>query len=266
MTIQLPARMLVAILSLAVLGSAACDLAIGDFQEQHTERWSQSYELEAGGRLELHNVNGKIDVQSSPGRTVEIVAEKTARAASVEMAKQALERVTIEENATPRAIRINTRFDRTDAMFNRSGNVNVRYTVRVPADVELEFATTNGGIELTGAGGRTTLTTTNGGIKAREVAGPLEARTTNGGLEIDLAAVAEGGIRLGCTNGGIDLTLPADAKASIDASVTNGGIRTGNLRLDTVESSRRRLEANLNGGGPRIDARCTNGGLNFNGR
>jgi len=45
--------------------------------------------------------------------------------------------------------------------------------------------------------------TTNGGVTARNVSGQLEASTTNGGLDIDLAKVAEGGVKLDCTNGGI---------------------------------------------------------------
>ena len=49
-------------------------------------------------------------------------------------------------------------------------------------------------------------------------------------------------------NGGISLRLPGDARATISASVANGGIDTGGLSLETTDSSRRRLEARLNGG------------------
>jgi hypothetical protein len=252
---------LAALLSLGVVVSTACDLAMVDLKEQATERWSRTYELEPGGRFELQNVNGRIDVQPSEGRAVEVVAEKTARAASTDMAKEALGRVRIEESVTPQSVRIETQTDRTEGFFNRSGNVSVRYTVRVPAGTRVDIRTTNGGIELGGVRGPARLSATNGGIRARDVAGELEARTTNGGLEIDIATIDEGGVRLGCTNGGIDVRLPADARASIDASITNGGISTGNLRLDTIESTRRRLDATLNGGGPRIEIRGTNGGI-----
>jgi DUF4097 and DUF4098 domain-containing protein YvlB len=257
---------IVALLTLAVAAASGCDLAMMDFKEQATERWTQTYELQAGGRFELQNVNGRIDVQPSDGRAVEVVAEKTARAGSAEMAKEALGRVRIEATATPQVVRIETRTDGADGFFNRSGNVNVRYTVRVPAGTHVDVRTTNGGIDLMGVRGPAKLSATNGGIRARDVAGALEARTTNGGLEIDLATVDDGGVRLGCTNGGIDVRLPAEARATIDASITNGGISTGNLRLDTVESSRRRLDATLNGGGPRIEIRGTNGGISLTSR
>ena len=55
------------------------------------------------------------------------------------------------------------------------------------------------------------------------------------------------------TNGGIKLRLPADAKASISARIVNGGIDTEGLSIQSSgEASKRRLDGNLNGGGPRI--------------
>jgi hypothetical protein len=254
------------LLALAVATLAGCDLAMVDFKEQASETWSRTYTLEPGGRFELRNVNGRVDVQPSDGQTVEVVAEKVARAGSPEMAKEALGRVQIQESVTSQVVRLDTRTASNDGLFNRAGNISVRYTVRVPAGTQLDIQTVNGGIEVRGVRGPAKLSATNGGIKAHEVAGRLEARTTNGGLEIDLATVDEGGVRLGCTNGGINVRLPSDARASIDASITNGGISTGSLRLETIESSRRRLDATLNGGGPRIEIRGTNGGITLSSR
>lgn len=253
------------VLCAAIAPTAGCDIAMGHFSEQETERWTKSYELEPGARVELRNVNGRIDAHPATGRTLEVVAEKTARAGSVDAAREALGRVRIEEDASGGNVRIDTRVDGQGGFFNHS-SVNVLYTIRVPADVEVDLRTTNGGIEVTGLSARAKLRATNGGIRAREMAGPLEAQTTNGGLDIDMARLHDEGVGLQCTNGGIELRVPSDARASIDASITNGGIDTGGLTLATVESSRRRLEATMNGGGPRIHARCTNGGFQLTGR
>jgi hypothetical protein len=204
-------------------------------------------------------------VEPSTGRSVEVVAVKTARAASSEGAKQALERVEIEDQSTSEAVRVSTKYPRAGGWMTRGG-VNVTYTVHVPAAAEVRFTTVNGGVELTGLGGRITAETTNGGIVARNVSGAIEASTTNGGVDVDLASVAEGGAKLECTNGGIKLRISPDARASISASITNGGIDTGSLRLETTESSRRRLVGRLNGGGPSIRIEGTNGGIVLNAR
>ena len=253
------------VLPVLLVASSGCDLAMADYKQKETAEWRKTYELQPGGHVEISNVNGKIDVQPGNGNTVEVVALKSARAASTEAARQALDRIEIQENVSPGDVRIQTRMQRSGALFS-GGNLQVEYTVRVPAGADVKFSTVNGGIEITGLTGRINAETTNGGIKARDISGPIEASTTNGGVEVDIAQLAEPGVRLGCTNGGIRLRLPGDAKATISARITNGGIDTSGLQLDTSESSRRRLDGRLNGGGTRIDIEGTNGGIRISGR
>ena len=253
---------LVWILCLPILLSAltACDIVTAEFKSQETAEWHKSYPLGAGSRVEISNVNGKIDVQASDGHTLEVTAVKVAKGSSPEAARQALERIEIVESASPTAVRIETKVPRSGTFLNM-GSSEVRYTVKVPADADVRFTTVNGGIALAGLQGRVTAETTNGGINASDVSGPIEASTTNGGIEVDVTRVLEPGVRLSCTNGGIRLRLPADAKATIAASVTNGGIQSEGLDLETTESSRRRLSGRLNGGGPSVRLEGTNGGI-----
>ena len=259
-SMQRRVRLAAVILPVLMVASAGCDIAMADFKEKQSAEWSKTYELPAGGRFELNNVNGRIKVQPGTGNTIEVKAEKTARAASVEGARQALERVEIQESVTSSGVTVTTRVPHS-GMFN-GGNVDVRYTVRVPAGADVKFTTVNGGIEVTGLTGRLQLEATNGGIKANAVSGYVDASTTNGGVEVDLAKLDKDGVKLGCTNGGIELHLPAEAAASIDARVTNGGIAVHGLQIDTEQDpSKRRLSGRMNGGGPRVEIEGTNGGI-----
>jgi hypothetical protein len=257
-------RFAAVILPLLVLSAAGagCDIAMADFKQKETAEWRRTYELQPGGRVEISNVNGKIDVEPSTGNTVQVVAEKTARAASSEAAKEALDRIEIVETASPSAIRIETKTQRGPGGLMNHTNQQVHYIVKVPVGAEVKFRTVNGGIELTGLKGRINAETTNGGIKAREVSGYIDASTTNGGVEVELTELSESGVKLGCTNGGIELRLPATAKATISARVTNGGIDTNGLEIETTgEKSRRRLDGRMNGGGAHVDIEGTNGGI-----
>jgi hypothetical protein len=258
-------RRAVFVLPVLVIASGAatgCDIAMSHFSEKETAEWRKTYELRPGGRLEISNINGKIDVEPSVGNAVEIVAEKSARAGSTDAAKEALVRIEIKETVSPTDVRIETKVQRqAGGLFSRAEQ-QVHYLVKVPALLEVRFSTVNGGIELTGLKGRITAETTNGRIKAHDVSGSIEATTTNGGVEVELAQVADSGVKLGCTNGGIELTLPSDARATISARVTNGGIDTDGVKIETLgESNRRRLDGRMNGGGPRIDIEGTNGGI-----
>lgn len=242
-----------------LVAASGCDLAMADLKARETQDWRKTYQLRAGGRLEISNVNGRIQVEPSGSNTVEIVAEKIAKATSQEAAKSALERVEIIEQASPDAIRIETKVPRTSGLF--SGNVEVAYRVRVPAGADVRFTTVNGGIEVARLDGRIDVETVNGGISAREITGTIEASTVNGGVDVDVTRLASGGVKLECTNGGIKLRLPSDARADISARVVNGGIDADGLTVETTEKSRRRFEGRMNGGGARIDITGTNGGI-----
>ena len=259
-------RLAAFILPVLVAASAGCDIAMADFKEQQSSTWTKTYELQPGGRFELSNVNGRIDVQPSSGNTIEVTAEKIAKAASVDAAKRALDQVEIVESVSGDLVKLETRTQRGSGIFGHS-NTQVRYTIRAPAGAALKLTTVNGGIDLSGMNGRLELEATNGGIKARNVSGQVEAVTTNGGVEVELASVPTEGVKLGCTNGGITLRLPADAKASISARITNGGIDTQGLAIESTGNvSRRRLDGRLNGGGPRLELEGTNGGIRLIGR
>jgi DUF4097 and DUF4098 domain-containing protein YvlB len=246
---------------LVVVGTASygCDLVTADLKAKETAEWRKTYQLQPGGRVEISNANGKIEVTPSADNSVEIVATKVARGATAEAAKANLERIEIHEETGEAGIKVETRVARSTGLLN---SIEVQYKVKVPAAAEVRFTTVNGGIELSGLAGQVTAETTNGGIRARDVAGSIEASTTNGGVDVELTQVSQPGVKLECTNGGIKLRIPADAKATISASVTNGGIGINEIPgLETSESTRRRLEARLNGGGPNIRLSGTNGGI-----
>jgi hypothetical protein len=255
----------IALLPVLFVAVSGCDIITADLKARETAEWRKTYEWSPGGRVEIRNVNGRIEVQPSSGNTVEIAALKSARAGTSEAAKEALGRIEILDQSSGGLIRVETRLPRGGQLL-RMSNTEVRYTVKVPAAAEVDFSTVNGGIEVTELTGRIKTETTNGGIIARRIGGPIEATTTNGGVEVDVTRIADPGVKLACTNGGISLRLPPDAKATISASVTNGGISAEGLTLERTESSRRRLEARLNGGGPPVRLEGTNGGIRLDAR
>jgi hypothetical protein len=263
--ISLRSRALATLLPLLLVASGGCDIAMADHSEKATAEWRKTYELQPGGRFEIGNVNGKVEVLPGTGNTVEVVATKTGSASTQEAAKEALQRIQIAESVSAGEVKIETKVDRSNDWGRRGTSVD--YVVRVPANIDVKAITVNGGVEVTGVAGKVVAEATNGGVRGRDISGPIEATTTNGGVDIEITKMPEGGLTLECTNGGIQLRLPADAKASITARVTNGGIDTGGLALQTTgEASSRRLNGDLNGGGPRISLQGTNGGIKISAR
>jgi hypothetical protein len=256
-----------AILPVLLVASAGCDIAMAEHKQKETSEWRKTYDLQPGGRVEIGNVNGKIQVVPGEGNKVEVVATKTGHGMTSEAAKEALNGIEILEDVSSTVVKIQTRIARRSGsgLFGGSG-LQVEYMVRVPVSAEVKATTVNGGVEVTGVSGKVSAEATNGGVKLRDLTGGVEASTTNGGVDVDLARLSEAGVKLECTNGGIKLRLPADSKASISARQTNGGIETSGLNLDSNENSRRRLDARLNGGGARIEIEGTNGGIRISSR
>lgn len=243
--------------------ATGCELAMA--REQATAEWTKSYTVAAGGRLEIDNVNGRIDVQGWDGATVDVRAERLGKGSTTDEAKRMLDRIQIAEEVSASHVKLQTKVTTTTSWLG--GGTEVRYFVKVPGGVEVDVETVNGAIEITGVRGRVTAETTNGGVTARRIAGAIDASTTNGGVDVDVETVAEPGIDLECTNGGISLRLPRDAKATLAARITNGGIHADNLPIELDgEATRRRLQGRLNGGGPRIDLAGTNGGIRISAR
>lgn len=255
-----PSALLMA-LAVALVG---CDLSVGDLTGRATEEWTRSYPLAPGGEIRIDNTNGRIEVEGVEGSTVEVRAEKIARAATETGARELLPRITIKEDVKPDRVSVET--ERMNGIMIGAA-YEVRYQVRAPKGAVVNVTTTNGGIGLTALAGKVVARTTNGGVNAKELAGGIEARSTNGGVTIDVAALGTEPLSARTTNGGVVLMLPDSAKADVSASCTNGGIVVSpDLTLSVTEQSRRRLEGRLNGGGTPIELHTTNGGVRIKAR
>lgn len=133
---------------------------------------------------------------------------------------------------------------------------------RIAGDAELQ--TSNGSVVVRGVGGRTRVNTSNGGIEVRDATGDVDCATSNGSIVVNAQPPVEGIVSLVTSNGGIRATLPQTLKGSVDVSTSNGSLTTnlGNATISQAQWSKRRLAAQLNGGGTgRIHARTSNGSL-----
>jgi hypothetical protein len=247
-----------ALLGLAVMAGAACDVVFQGMNAQATDQWQRSYKLEEGGLVEIVNPNGTIDVSpSADGTTVEIVAERRARAATEQAARQELNLIRITEQVSAKHIRIEVPRDDGGIHFGRAAR-EVSFKLRVPKTAAVKVNTRNGEVHLTGLTGAVKADSSNGSIIGDDLGGVVEAGTTNGNVRVQVRAIHPDGIRLDTTNGNIELRIPADSKANIAAHWVNGDFEAQGLKPDGA-SDRRRYEGKLNGGGPRIELNTTNG-------
>jgi hypothetical protein len=262
---------LAACLAACAVVASACDVNVGngDFNfglvsGQATDIWTRTYTVAPGGQVEVVNVNGLVQVEPGTGQTVEIRAERRAKASSDDAAKTLLGKVQMLEDSKPDALRVEAKVPKS-AGWN--SGVDIKFFVKLPAGLHVVARTTNGGIKLLRLPNDVEATTVNGGVEGEGLSGTVRASSTNGGVNLSLAGVAAGGVRAETVNGGVHVEIPRDAKANVSARVVNGGLGVENLTLESIgEQSRRRVEGKLNGGGPSVELEATNGGVHLTGK
>jgi hypothetical protein len=243
----------------------ACDIKVGEggfsvdvASGKATDEWTRTYELAKGGRVEVINVNGVIEVFPATGSEIEVVAKREVRTRTDEEAKARLAKAEMVEDVGPDHVRVQMKDPSVSFGPNR---VNIQYRVSVPAGLALSFRTENGAVRLQNVDGRITAASTNGPIIGRGLSGTIDASTVNGGIEIAMQALS-GDSKIVTVNGPATLTLAPDINAEIEAAAVNGGVRTEDgLPLKASERTNRRVSGRLNNGGPRISVQTTNGGV-----
>lgn len=262
---SLSLRRLLPVLSIALVGSllSACNLQFSTGVEAK-EVWTRSYKVSDGATVELREANGEIRVEGTAGNEVAISATKVVKGPTEEAAKAALPELTIKEDASASQVTVESE-STSGGLMNRLSR-RVDYEVKMPRSGNLTIKTTNGEITVRSVEGFVKIETVNGEIELLGLEKGADVTAVNGRVQLELADVGERGVHCKTTNGQIVVTLPADAKATIAARVVNGVVHTENLALQTSESSHRRLDATLGGGGPEIRLETTNGELRIVGR
>ncbi|MDO8835821.1 MAG: DUF4097 family beta strand repeat-containing protein [Vicinamibacterales bacterium] len=249
-----------ALVAVAAVGLTACDVVVNTMdggKARAVDQWARTYTMSESALIEVANTNGRIFVEGTDGTTVDVKAEITARAGTDEAARDLLTQIEIREEQGNGRVRLETRYPKG---LGRS-SVEVKYTLRVPRGAKVDVETVNGAIELVQLTGQVRAETTNGGVRGRDLGGAVTATSTNGGLDIAMNGLGADGVDLETTNGGIELRLPEQTKGTVSVRCVNGGISVTDLPIEKTETSRRRLEGTLNGGGPAIRIETVNGGI-----
>jgi hypothetical protein len=231
-----------------------------------TETFDRTYDARPGAVLALTNTNGRLVIKAWDQPKIQVHAVKRVESRDADAAKQGLAALKIEVSPANGGLKINTRYPKNESgimdwIAGTNLSLSVSYEVTVPRSMSLNLEDTNGAIEITDVHGAHHLETTNGHMELVRCGGSLDAETTNGAIRAEMLEVTAGkNVRAETTNGRIVLTLPRAFAARVDASTTNGSVST-DLPIASTESDRHSLRGNINGGGPEMRLRTTNGSI-----
>jgi DUF4097 and DUF4098 domain-containing protein YvlB len=190
-------------------------------------------------KVEIRTENGRVRCVAGDVTEIEVEAEITAWAKSIELAEEHVEQITVERFEEDGVAKILANIPR-----RISGSVAL--TIIVPADTQLNIRTTNGAIEVKGPMKRTAARTSNGKIDLEDCVGEIEARSSNGKVKIEGELLTK--VKAETSNGSIEI---------------DGTLGAGDHYAETSNGS---IHVELEGAPVRITADTSNGRIRANGR
>lgn len=187
---------------------------------KETKTIEKFFEVGSGASFSIENINGSIDIESTNGDRIEMIATLTAKD------EAALERIEILTNQTGNDVTVSTEYEQNRWGKNNSGGVE--YTIKLPANVtSTDVELVNGGLMMEGISGEVDAELVNGAIEATGLNGTGQFNSVNGSIKLtydDLANVNR--IDADTVNGSIKIYLPDEANIKVDAETMHGSIKT----------------------------------------
>jgi hypothetical protein len=253
--------------------SAISALACGRMGPQHSDpaifAWQGA--LKTPGSVNLHNINGRVDVKPSDDDTVRITASarwhrgnpKTDLKFDVSSVDGTITVCVIWNGGSCAASDGATAGRILNSILKMRGGTDaiVELTVSVPARVKLDVSTLNGSVNVA-ASGPVKARSMNGAISIATAIGPVDAESMNGNVDVRMTTLGEAGpVRSVTMNGTASAYLPGKLDATVALSAGNGRIGSdfavttkGNL-----DDAAHELNGMIGAGGREITVSTLNG-------
>src|SRR5260370_214116 len=193
----------------------------------------KSYELATGARVELTDINGAINIETSDTGTADVYIERTAAS------PEALNRRKISIEANSNSLRIYGEKVCVGFFARLFGsNPTERVTLRLPRQISLLAKGVNGSLTSGELEGSVEVHGVNGRVQISGAAGTVDFKGINGNILVGLNRLSSDGVSIHGVNGNIELQLSEGLNADVDAHGMNGRL-TSDLPEVTIDKSRR---------------------------
>lgn len=247
-----------------------CMAASGVASAQDFQR---SYNLEAGGSVEIANVSGDINLTGYEGSAVVVSAYKQGRDR---------EQVEVEDSSTQGHVSLRAKYPN-----NCNCDASIRFEVRVPRSANLAFdkiSTASGNVKAEGFAGRLHLSTASGDVtvsrvggeisassasgtvRVADASGTVNASSASGDVEVELTRIdGSGDMKFSSASGDVHVRMPSNIDARVSMSTVSGDIET-NFPIEVKQSrygSGSRAEGQLGSGARTLKISSASGNVSL---
>jgi DUF4097 and DUF4098 domain-containing protein YvlB len=187
-----------------------------DSDRTEREELRQTYQLSAGARVELSNINGSIDVETAEGNTAELRITSYSRDPNPR-------KLAVEQTASSLSVRGDGRRTRDSDMMNFD-NTSYRVWLKLPRRSEL---TVNGASESVRVGeldGAIRLSNVSGSVGVAQATGSAVVSQVSGSVTLNMARLGAGGVRVEGVSGKVSLRFMDDVNADLQTKGIKGKV------------------------------------------
>jgi DUF4097 and DUF4098 domain-containing protein YvlB len=229
--------------------------------------WSWSGRIERGKAIEIKGINGDVRAEIGSGNEVEVSARLHGKKDDPDVVQMEVVEhsggVTIcavypsKDEDEPNECRPGGR----GRMNVKNNDVQVDFTIKVPAGVNFVGRTVNGEVDAHGIEGDVKAFTVNGGIDV-SATGLAEATTVNGSITVSMQrADWDGTLDFTTVNGSVTLEMPADLNCDLSVATVNGHIDSDYPITVDGRFSPRHLKGTIGEGGRSLVVKTVNGSV-----
>jgi hypothetical protein len=235
------------ILQRRVLRETAVRYQGRDNREEQTERFTRTLKVGAGGAIELGNVSGDIVITAGGGNEARLDVVKTARARTVDEAKELLRLVEVEIDERGGRAEVRTRYPGEDdrPRGRRNFNVSVAYTLTAPAGTAIRANSVSGDVSASDIKGELSLESVSGSITIRNGGRVAAANSVSGDVEVTNTTI-DGALDASSVSGTV--TLRHVKAGRLDAGSVSGDVVVEDVQCERVEAQS--VSGNISFSGP----------------
>ncbi len=230
-----------AVLLLTALCSTSC---VAEFDDNRTYRseFGQTYALQSGGAVSVKNVDGYVRVLPWERNEVGFKGVLRVRARSAEVAKRLAKDIRVIVSHDEKSFSIEVK--KTGAARWVHWGVGHQWVLdidlSVPRQCNLDLATVDGSVEVSGVEGAVEVSTVDGSVDVADVRGDIDCSTVDGSCEL---SNVEGRVQVGSTDGSLKVQgkihglRARTVDGSVHVTALEGSTDKEGWRVSTVDGS-----------------------------
>ncbi len=221
----------------------------------------QTFKLDAGAQVDVHGINGSVEITTAATDTADVHIIRTAGS------QEDLDSQPIIIERTSSSLSIHSENNHRRGFWNwlrGHGSVRTQVILALPRQIELKTNGVNGPVTVGELDGGVEMSGINGRVEVGQATGHSVLTGINGSLKVTAAQLGAQGLNVSGINGGVEIRLPGNLNADVSVAGLNGSFALDVPNVTMQEKiNRSNMRARIGTGGTPITVSGVNGSVRF---